>query len=358
MKLDTRSPLPTARPTLAGHPFHGLVKGGGLTLPNGQVINYSVTGLSTVLRVPGWDKQEHYDPTTGHRWLPYAIYQRAHFFSGCYLYARFLNNCDWLAAFGPADVWAVEVSAAGLTLECLNRQAKRVFALNWGAVADAFKPNTGWSKRIAAVSPSGQVVAMNFVRASSQQWIVATIALTADGATVQFQTYPALIAWPGYDWVKGNNTQLIAAATDGGAVVAACGATILSVAETALSDGGLKVTVTGQHRVGNVMLGRFRSDHFFDMPDGPLPDDSADIQYGVLQRPDFVWLTHPMYTPIDDGAVIVNGYVNATGLFTPYGVVDIVSGTGTLWQGPADNFVAVHPVTRQVIFDPQPISFA
>ncbi|WP_141111183.1 hypothetical protein [Chromobacterium haemolyticum] len=355
MKLDTRSPLPMARPTAVGHPFHGLVKQ-GLTLPNGRVVPYSVLGISTKLQVPGWDGQEQYDPVTGYRWLPYAIYQRYKFFDGCYLYGQFINNCDWLVAFGVADIWAVAITASGLDLKCLNRPGSKSFPLNWGPVADAFQPKSGWDRRLAAVSISGNSAAMTFVRGSTL--ISASLAVSENNAAIQFTTHQNQIPWPGYEWIRTTTTQLVAATRAVGTAVSTCGMTVLSVSESSVGGGGRKVTALGEHRVGNVPLGRFRSSQYFDMPPGPVPNDDADIPHGVLQKPGFVWLVHPMYTPIDDGAVVVNGYVPSTGLFTPYGVVDIVSGNGTLWDGPADNHVAIHPVTRQVVFDSQPICFA
>lgn len=358
MKFDTRSPLPAARPTQAGHSYHGLVKDGGLTLPNGQVINYSVTGISTILKVPGWDRPEQYDPTTGHRWLPYAIYQRAAFFSGCYLYGRFSNNCDWLVAFGPADVWTVEVTAAGLTLESLNRKAKRVFALNWGPVANAFKPNGGWKWSLAAVSTSGNAAVLSFVGEFSINAV--TLQLTPNGATISFNERGTSGARSGYYFERRLK---VAAYPYGREIVPVfCESVMLSSTTEEIPEvpgvEGAKTRYTAlfEWKIGTVKLGQFWVEHIDRGPlAGMVNTRTLQIQSGALQAPNFLWSQDILFEVVGDGLVTVASRIGLE--LVTYGVVDLVAGTGTLWPAGATH-VAVHPVTRQIVFNSGPVCFA
>lgn len=350
MKLDTRSPLPVARPTAAGHPFHGLVKQ-GLTLPNGRVVPYSVLGISTKLQVPGWEGQEQYDPATGYRWLPYAIYQRYENFDGCYLYGRLINNCDWFVAFGVNDVWAVGITASGLTLKCLNRPGTKSFPLNWGAVADAFKPNTGWKWGLAAVSPSGNAAVMSFI--GKLNIYAVTLQLTQNGASITIDEHSGWGAQSGHMYERRLG---VAGFVYGeGVVPAICESVILSSSVEEIPEvpgvSGAKTRFKAlfEWRIGSVKLGQFWIEQETS-PMGMVTTELRQIQSGVLQAPGFVWEFEIAFNNIGDGLVMV-------GKYETYGVVDLVAGTGTLWPAGATH-VAVHPVTRQLVFDDAPICFA
>lgn len=351
MKLDTRSPLPMARPTAAGHPFHGLVKQ-GLTLPNGRVVPYSVLGISTKLQVPGWEGQEQYDPVTGYSWLPYAIYQRHKFFDGCYLYGRLINNCDWLVAFGVADIWTVEISASGLTLQCLNRPGSKSFPLNWGQVADAFKPNTGWKWSLTAASPSGHAAALSFVKGSVY---AVTLQITPDGASLSIVEHGGTGAQVGF--ATERRVDLAGYPSGTGVAPALCESVLLS---SSVGDipGTEKKRFTGllEWRIGPAKLGQYRMVTEGSVEAGYQVTDLQQIQAGLLQAPGFIWSDEPQFAMVGDGLVKVS---RTTGLGDEirYGVVDLVAGAGALWPLAATH-VAVHPVTRQLVFDDAPICFA
>ncbi|WP_337883602.1 hypothetical protein [Chromobacterium haemolyticum] len=351
MKLDTRSPLPMARPTAAGHPFHGLVKQ-GLTLPNGRVVPYSVLGISTRLQVPGWDQPEQYDPVTGYSWLPYAIYQRHKFFDGCYLYGRLINNCDWFVAFGVNDVWAVGINASGLTLRCLNRPGSKSFPLNWGAVADAFKPNTGWKWSLAAVSPSGNAVVLSFVKESV---FAVALQIMPTGASINIVEHAATGARVGY--ATERRIDIAGFVFGSGVAPALCESVLLSssVGDVPGTD-RKRFTALMEWRIGMAKLGQYRMVTEGSDGTGYVVTDLQQIQAGLLQAPGFIWSDEPQFAMVGDGLVKVS---RTTGLGDEvrYGVVDLVAGTGALWPLAATH-VAVHPVTRQLVFDDAPICFA
>ena len=357
MKLDTRSPLPMARPTAAGHPFHGLVKQ-GLTLPNGRVVPYSVLGISTRLQVPGWEGQEQYDPVTGYRWLPYAIYQRYKFFDGCYLYGQFINNCHWLVAFGVADIWAVEITVSGLDLKCLNRPGSKSFPLNWGPVADAFQPNAGWKWSLAAVSTSGNSAVMSFEGKLSINAV--TLRLTPTGASISFNERMSFGARSGYYYERRLK---VAAYPYGSEVVPVfCESVMLSSTTEEIPEvpgvEGAKTRYTAlfEWKIGPVKLGQFWVEHIDRGPvAGMVNSKILQIQSGVLQSPNFLWSQEILFEIVGDGLVTVACRIGLGVVI--YGVVDLVAGTGTLWPAGATH-VAVHPVTRQVVFDNAAICFA
>lgn len=128
--LDERGLFQIADIGVCGQPYHGLCQGGSLTLPNSEIIAYSVQpsgGNARLLRVPGTpdpvplNAEETARATLkGLQWLPYAYVYGAKArgwwsFSGSSyhtqgrdsIYGKQLNANGWLWAQSDRTVWEV-----------------------------------------------------------------------------------------------------------------------------------------------------------------------------------------------------------------------------------------------------------
>ena len=105
-----------------GHPYHGLVRDGHLTLPNGQTIAYPQPkgGDCSIFRVPGTPPvsrtadEAAFDMAHGHQWLDYALISG----SDRRLYGKPLGPFSWIYSEGPGQSWIITplVSASGTLL--------------------------------------------------------------------------------------------------------------------------------------------------------------------------------------------------------------------------------------------------
>lgn len=109
--LDKNGPPFPAKLTGFGHPFHGLVESGQLTLPNSQTISYpqpssgdtyhvKVPGIAPISRTP---EQQSLDTAAGYQWWNEAIMSGAE----RQLYGTSMQG-RWIYIDGNGDRWAVE----------------------------------------------------------------------------------------------------------------------------------------------------------------------------------------------------------------------------------------------------------
>jgi len=118
------TPFDRIRPQIMGNPYHGLVKDGQLTLPNGQVM--SLGGgqyLGQVWATPSsWgsvpDRSETADPAAyqldqqnGWQWQPYAL---VHDFKRVYGRTFVAGGRGWLFKSSDGKVWAITIQGATL----------------------------------------------------------------------------------------------------------------------------------------------------------------------------------------------------------------------------------------------------
>lgn len=121
---DAHQPGPPGRVTVWGRPWHGLVEGGTLTLPNGatmahpspgdagdaDVLAFRLPGTPAVVRSP---EQAAADAAAGRQWLDYAL------ISGRYdrqLYGQSIGgNGTWLYAAPDGSRWLVTLAGVPAT---------------------------------------------------------------------------------------------------------------------------------------------------------------------------------------------------------------------------------------------------